>query len=163
MNNPTEFWASFETLEQLPQLLELVLAQPEIGERLAQAELEKPTDKPRALAALLIQAEVLLRQGEGKAAVLVLGKALGLQEWMGQEFSGLTLAMLAEAQVLWGHSRKAKQTAEKALQRSQDSYNQSRACWAMFKATGELFWLEKARAEALGFPNWQAHVLKALD
>ena len=156
-NNLTDFWASFESLEQLPQLLELVLSQPKIGERLAQEELENPTDKPRALAALLMQAEVLLRRGEGKAAVLVLGKALGLQEWMGQEFSGLTLAMLAEAQALWGHLRKAKQTFEKALERSADPYSQSRANWAMFKATGEVEWLEQARSRVadLPYPNWQ--------
>lgn len=162
-NNLTNVWASFEALEQLPQLLELVQSQPEIGERLAQAELANPTDKPRALAALLMQAEVLLRKGEGKSAVLVLGKALGLQEWMGQEFSALTLAMLAEAQVLWGHSRKAQQTAAKALERSDHAYTSSRANWAMFKATGELNWLEKARAEALGFPNWQSHLLNIDD
>ena len=157
LNKLTESWASFEALEQLPQLLELVHSHPEIGERLAQAELENPTDKPRALAALLIQAEVLLRRGEGKAAVLVLGKALGLQEWMGLEFSGLTLAMLAEAQVLWGHSRKAQQTAAKALERSDHAYTSSRANWAMFKATGDVTWLEQARSRvvSLPYPNWQ--------
>ncbi|MDX2005625.1 MAG: hypothetical protein SFU83_10145 [Meiothermus sp.] len=149
-------FAALDSPEQLPPLLDLVLAEPEAGERVAQSELANPTTKPRALAALLVQAEAMIRRGQGKAAVLVLGKALGLQEWMGQEFSGLTLAMLAEAQALWGNLGKAQQTAEKALERSQDPYSQSRALWAMSKATGEASWAGKARDAAAesGCARW---------
>ncbi|WP_018467710.1 hypothetical protein [Calidithermus timidus] len=123
--------------------------------RLSEEELQAPADKERALMALLMQGQALLRQGRGKDAVLVLGQSLGVQEFGGGEFSGLSLALLAEAHWLWGKGPKARQTAEKALQRCADAYSQARAYRVWHLVTGDAGALEQARqlAEGLGIAD----------
>ncbi|MER3444210.1 MAG: hypothetical protein C4333_08855 [Meiothermus sp.] len=123
--------------------------------RLSEAELKAPSDKERVLMALLMQGQALLRQEKGKEAVLVLGQALGMQEFGGGEFSALSLALLAEAHWQWGKGPKARQTAEKALQRAADAYGQARAYRAWHLVSGDAGALEQARrlAEGLGIAD----------
>lgn len=83
------------------------------------------THKPPLMAQLMLdrvilQAELLLANGQAKDAVLQLAQALRMTEQQGQEFSGYLLAVLAEAQGIWskGGLSKARETAQKALDRS---------------------------------------------
>lgn len=151
-------WLQAERKAMLAALLELTLLYPQQADALARAELSNPKDQTRALAACLLQAEVFLRKGEGKPAVLILGKALGLQEYMAQEFSGLSLALLAEAQALWGHPRKAQETALKALERSSAPYTQSRAHFALYRARRNPDDLSASLDEARAYPQWLAYL-----
>jgi tetratricopeptide (TPR) repeat protein len=122
---------------------------------LSEAELRAPSDEERALMALLMRGQALLRQGRGREAVLALGQALGVQEFGGGEFSALSLALLAEAHRLWGKEPKARQTAEKALRRAADAYAQARAYRVWHLITGDMGALEQARrlAEGLGIAD----------
>ncbi len=149
-------WLEAERQRMLAGLLDVSLIHTEQAYQLAENELSNPTDKPRALAACLLQAEFFLRQSRGKKAVLVLGTALGLQEYLGQRFSGLSLALLAEAHAGWGRPRKAEETAHKALERSHDPYTQSRAHFALYKALHNPNDLQAARHEAqqADFQHW---------
>lgn len=151
-------WLEAERSAMLAGLLDLSLANPAQAYALAEAELANPQDKTRALAACLLQAEANLRQGQGKQAVLILGQALGLQEHMAQAFSALSLALLAEAQALWNHPRKAEETARKALERSADPYSRSRAHFALYQARQNPTDLEAALGEGEGYPRWQAYL-----
>lgn len=153
-------WLEAERRRMLAGLLDVSLTHTKQAYQLAEEELSSPTDKTRALAACLLQAEFFLRHSRGKEAVLVLGKALGLQEYLGQRFSGLSLALLAEAHADWGRPRKAEETARKALERSPDPYTQSRAHFALYKALQNPDDLQAARheAEQADFQYWIAYL-----
>ncbi|MFZ5992889.1 MAG: hypothetical protein ACOYW9_14120 [Deinococcota bacterium] len=142
-------WLEAERMNLASALHHLALTLPPEEIRFqSDAELGAPKDRERALMAMLLEGEALLRQGRAKEAVLVLGQALGLQEWGGGGFSGLSLALLAQAQAAWGKPSKARQTAEKALERARDAYTRSRALYALYQATQETPYLEQSRAEA---------------
>lgn len=149
-------WLELERQRMLAGLLDVSLTHAEQAYQLAESELSNPTDKTKALAACLVQAEFFLRQGQGKEAVLILGKALGLQEYSGQGFSGLSLALLAEAHASWNRPRKAEETVYKAQERTSDPYTQSRAHFALYKALQNQGDLQAARheAEQAGFKHW---------
>jgi tetratricopeptide (TPR) repeat protein len=143
-----ELLAGFERALDQPQL---VLSQ-------AEQALQDPSNKAQFYAACLLKGETLLRLKRPREALLALAPALGIQEHMGQEFSGLSLALLAEAQAAWGKKAKAIQTAHKALTRSNDAYSKSRASYALWLASGETQWLEAARHEATDYPPWLAYL-----
>lgn len=155
-------WLEAERLNLVSALHQLAFAVPP-GEirALTAAELEAPRDRERALMAILLEGDALLRLGKAKEAVLALGRALGLQEWGGGEFSGLSLALLAQAQAEWGKRPKALQTATKALERATDPYTMSRALFAFYQATQEARYLEQSRAEArsANSARWLRHLL----
>ncbi|WP_052297184.1 hypothetical protein [Marinithermus hydrothermalis] len=142
-------WLEEERGRMQRAVVQLAWSHPAEAVRARMAEaLQAPRDRTQALAALLIQADAHLRLGEARAAVHTLARALGLQELTARAFSALSLALLAEAQAAWGHARKARETAEKALARTQDPYTRSRAYHALYRATGDAAHLEAARAEA---------------
>ncbi len=149
-------WLELERRRMLAGLLDVSLIHAEQAFQLAERELSNPTDKTRALAACLLQAEFFLRRSQGKEAVWILGKALGLQEYMGQGFSGLSLALLAEAHACWNRPRKAEGTARKAQERASDPYTQSRVHFARYRALHNRADLQATRheAEQAGFKHW---------
>lgn len=142
-------WLETERLNLVSAMhrLAFAVAPEEAGARAA-AELKDPGDRERARMAMLFEGDALLRVGRAKEAVLALGQALGLEEWGGGGFSGLALAVLAQAQAVWGKRSKARQTAEKALERAKDAYTHSRALFALYRATKETHYLEQSRTEA---------------
>jgi len=110
--------------------------------------------------ALLAEGEALTRLGRAReAATGPLPRALGLEERSG--FSPLTLALLAEAQALWGKGgARARELAEKAYRlaaRGRDRYAASRALFAWHLASGDPDKLEAARrqAEHVGHEPWR--------
>lgn len=142
-------WLETQRLSLTSALHQLAFAAaPEEIRLQAGDELRAPKTRERALMAMLLEGDALLRLGWAKEAVLALGQALGLQELGGGEFSGLSLALLAQAQAAWGKRSKARQTAEKALERAKDAYTRSRALFALYRATKEPQYLEQSRTEA---------------
>lgn len=142
-------WLEAERLNLASAMHQLAFAvSPEEIRARSDAELRAPKDRERALMAMLLEGDTLLRRGRAKEAVLALGQALGLQELGGGGFSGLSLALLGQAQAAWGKHFKARQTAEKALERAKDAYTRSRAFFALYQAAKEAQYLEQSRAEA---------------
>ncbi len=114
------------------------------------------------LMALLLEGEALIRMGRAKeAASGPLARAMGFQEFLGQPFSPVSLALLAEAQALWGKGKKRPlELAEKAYRRAvelRDPYGASRALFAWHLASGDPDKLEAARHQAAlaGHAIWQ--------
>ncbi len=114
------------------------------------------------LMALLLEGEALLRMGKARgAATGPLPAAMGLQELAGRPFSAVSLALLAEAQALWGKGKaRALELAEKAYRRAvqeRDPYAASRALFAWALAAGDEDKLAAARqqAEVAGHRPWR--------
>ncbi len=115
------------------------------------------------LMALLLEGEALLRMGRAKeAASGPLALAMGFQEFLGRPFTPVSLALLAEAQALWGKGKKKPlELAEKAYRRAveaRDPYGASRALFAWYLASGDPDKLEAAlhQAELAGHAPWAA-------
>ncbi len=132
-------------------------------------EVREVAERARAadllLMALLLEGEALLRMGKPKeAATGPLAVAMGLQEMVGQPFSAVSQALLAEAQADWGKGKtKAKELAEKAFRKARemrDAYAASRALFALYKASGDPGALAMARreAEAAGHRPWRDYL-----
>ncbi len=126
---------------------------------------EKTSDGDLAIAALMLRGEALTAQGDYRGAVHALGEALGIHEIMKRSFSPLTLALLAQAQSLWGYPQKGVELAEKAFKDARlqhDPYAASRALWALYQASGEKRYVEMAlrEAEAAGHRPWMEYLQK---
>lgn len=147
----------------MDRLIDALTLHPQEAHNQAVHSLEAAQSKAQALEALLLQAQALIGLMEYRQAVMVLGQSLGLQEQMGQEFSGISLALLAEAQWGWKGPSKASQTAAKALERATDDYSRSRACWVLYCCTHQSEWRQKALMYAQNYPNWLGHLQHLLQ
>ena len=160
------YWALLHLggLEALTGAPEAALARAREVRRVA----EEVGEADLYLMSLLLEGEALIRAGRAKeAAARVLPMALGFQEMQGRPFSPISLALLAEAQAIWGKGKtRAKELSEKAFRRARelrDPYGASRALWAMHLATGEPGPLEMARIEAekARHAPWEAFLKEA--
>ncbi len=145
--------------------LEVLTGEPErAGERAREVRevAERVGASDLYLMALLLEGEALIRRGRAQeAAAGPLALAMGFQEFLGQPFTPVSLALLAEAQARWGKGkRKPLELAEKAYRRAvelRDPYGASRALFAWHLASGDPDKLEAARHQAAlaGHAVWQ--------
>ncbi len=145
--------------------LEVLSGEPGIAEaraREVREMAEQAGEYELLLLALLLEGEALLRQGRAReAATGPLPAALGLQELAGRPFSSVSLALLAEAQGLWGKGRaRAVELAEKAYRRAaieRDPHAISRALFAWAVAARDPEKLQAARHQArlAGHEPWR--------
>ena len=160
----TEYDERYWALLHLGQL-EALTGAPERA-LLAAREVREVAEKVGAselyLMALLLEGEALLRQGRAKeAASGPLALAMGFQEFLGRPFNPVSLALLAEAQALWGKGKqKPLELAEKAYRRaaeSRDPYAASRAlfAWALAARDEDKLAAARRQAELAGHRPWR--------
>lgn len=85
---------------------------------LALAEGRENQDASLTVPAIWQKGELCLEREDGKLALYVLAEGLKISEMLGKEADPYLLAVLSEAHAYWGSTRKAYQTALKALERS---------------------------------------------
>ncbi len=123
---------------------------------------KKESDGDLAVAAICLEAEVLLTEAKqkqtqtaepdlAKPALIAFGRALGIAEGLGDAASIGPLAGLCEAHALWGNKQKALELGERAYKRARvenDAVAATRALLALFATTKIQSFAQNAYAES---------------
>lgn len=130
------------------------------GAQHSYAQAKAARELASAIAAYTLTGEVLLAQGNAKAAAISFGRALGLCEYRSEaHLTVWPLAGLGQAQWAWGYPAKAQRTLDKALARAAgDPLGESRALQALGLLRGEAdaFAAAATKAQGLHLPLWLA-------